>query len=74
MQNSNIKCFDYPELDTVVMARPTMSLAMWYQIVGRAIRPTLPKNVAGLWIYAVTSNVLAKSLIYGCLIAVMVNG
>ena len=21
------------------MARPTMSLAMWYQIVGRAIRP-----------------------------------
>ena len=24
--------FDYPELDTVVMARPTMSLAMWYQI------------------------------------------
>ena len=31
--------FDYPELDTVVIARPTMSLAMWYQIVGRAIRP-----------------------------------
>lgn len=31
--------FDYPELDTVVMARPTMSLAMWYQIVGRVIRP-----------------------------------
>ena len=27
--------FDYPELDTVVMARPTMSLAMYYQIVGR---------------------------------------
>lgn len=31
--------FDYPELDTVVMARPTMSLALWYQIVGRGIRP-----------------------------------
>ena len=31
--------FDYPALDTVVMARPTMSLAMWYQIVGRCIRP-----------------------------------
>ena len=31
--------FDYPELDTVVMARPTMSLAMYYQIVGRCIRP-----------------------------------
>lgn len=24
--------FDYPELDTVVMARPTMSLALYYQI------------------------------------------
>ena len=22
--------FDYPELDTIVMARPTMSLALWY--------------------------------------------
>lgn len=31
--------FDYPELDTVVIARPTMSLALWYQMVGRAIRP-----------------------------------
>lgn len=31
--------FDYPELDTVVMARATMSLSLWYQIVGRAIRP-----------------------------------
>lgn len=31
--------FDFPELDTIVMARPTMSLAMYYQIVGRGIRP-----------------------------------
>lgn len=31
--------FDYPALDTVVMARPTRSLSLWYQIVGRAIRP-----------------------------------
>lgn len=31
--------FDYPELSTVVMARPTRSLSLWYQIVGRAIRP-----------------------------------
>ena len=31
--------FDYPELDTVIMARATMSLSLWYQIVGRAIRP-----------------------------------
>ena len=31
--------FDFPELDTIVVARPTMSLALWYQMVGRAIRP-----------------------------------
>lgn len=31
--------FDYPELDTIVMARPTKSLALYYQIVGRCIRP-----------------------------------
>lgn len=31
--------FDFPELATVVIARPTMSLALWYQICGRAIRP-----------------------------------
>lgn len=31
--------FDYPELDTVVLARPTRSLALYYQMVGRAIRP-----------------------------------
>lgn len=31
--------FDYPELEAVVMARPTRSLALWYQVVGRGIRP-----------------------------------
>ncbi len=31
--------FDHPALDTVIMARPTKSLALWYQCVGRAIRP-----------------------------------
>jgi DNA repair protein RadD len=30
--------FDYPELDCVILARPTMSLAVYYQQVGRAIR------------------------------------
>lgn len=30
--------FDYPELDTVVMARPTRSLAQYYQICGRLLR------------------------------------
>ena len=46
--------FDYPELDTVVMARPTMSLAMWYQIVGRAIRPH-PTKESG-WIVDLCGN------------------
>ena len=30
--------FDAPVLDTVIMARPTMSLALYYQMVGRGIR------------------------------------
>lgn len=47
--------FDYPELDTVVMARPTMSLALWYQVVGRAIRPH-PSKEAG-WIVDLCGNV-----------------
>lgn len=47
--------FDYPELDTVVMARPTMSLAMWYQIVGRAIRPHASKEAG--WIVDLCGNI-----------------
>lgn len=47
--------FDYPELDTVVMARPTMSLAMWYQIVGRAIRPHESKESG--WIVDLCGNI-----------------
>ncbi len=31
--------FDYPELETVLLARPTMSLTLYYQMIGRAIRP-----------------------------------
>ena len=30
--------FDAPVLDTVILARPTMSLALYYQMVGRGIR------------------------------------
>lgn len=40
--------FDYPDLDTVVIARPTLSLSLYYQIVGRAIRPSANKDKA--WI------------------------
>jgi len=31
--------FDYPELETVLIIRSTMSLALYYQIVGRGMRP-----------------------------------
>ena len=31
--------FDYPELETVILARPTMSLALYYQMIGRGVRP-----------------------------------
>ena len=45
--------FDYPELDTIIMARPTKSLSLWYQCVGRAIRP-YPNKVG--WILDLCSN------------------
>lgn len=38
--------FDYPALDTVVIARPTLSLGLYYQIVGRAVRPHPSKEYA----------------------------
>lgn len=47
--------FDYPELDTVVMARPTMSLALWYQIVGRCIRPHASKECG--WVVDLCGNI-----------------
>lgn len=46
--------FDYPELDTIVMARPTKSLALWYQIVGRAIRPSPLKDKG--WVVDLCGN------------------
>lgn len=38
--------FDFPELDCIISARPTMSLGLYYQIVGRAVRPHLNKKKA----------------------------
>lgn len=46
--------FDYPELDTIIMARPTKSLSLWYQIVGRAIRPS-PMKEKG-WVVDLCGN------------------
>lgn len=46
--------FDYPELDTVVLARPTMSLGLFYQMIGRTIRPYKDKDG---WIVDLCGNV-----------------
>lgn len=46
--------FDYPELDTIVIARPTRSLALYYQMVGRAVRPHELKESA--WIVDMCGN------------------
>ena len=40
--------FDFPELETIVLARPTRSLALYYQMIGRAMRPH--KNKPSAWI------------------------
>ena len=39
--------FDVPELDCITLARPTMSLALYYQMVGRGVRldPARPEKV-----------------------------
>jgi DNA repair protein RadD len=38
--------FDYPELDTVLLAQPTRSLARYYQFAGRCCRPHPSKDEA----------------------------
>ena len=38
--------FDYPELEVVVMARPTRSLRLYYQTIGRCLRPHPSKEKA----------------------------
>jgi DNA repair protein RadD len=38
--------FDYPELACVILARPSVSLALYYQMVGRCIRPHPSKACA----------------------------
>lgn len=46
--------FDFPELATIVLARPTRSLALYYQMVGRAIRPHASKQEG--WIVDLCGN------------------
>lgn len=47
--------FDYPELECVLIARSTMSLALYYQIVGRAMRAHPGKESA--WIVDLGGNI-----------------
>ncbi len=42
--NILIEGFDFPELDCLVMARPTLSSALFLQAVGRVLRPSKEKN------------------------------
>lgn len=46
--------FDVPALDNVVLARPTMSLALYYQMVGRGVRkdPGDPSKVLHVYDFA----------------------
>ena len=46
--------FDYPELEAVLIARSTMSLALYYQMVGRAMRPH--KDKTSSWIVDLGGN------------------
>lgn len=47
--------FDYPELEAVMIARSTMSLALYYQIVGRGMRPH--PNKESCWIIDLGGNI-----------------
>lgn len=47
--------FDYPALETVLISRSTMSLALYYQIIGRVMRPHKDKPSA--WVIDLGGNV-----------------
>ncbi len=47
--------FDYPELEATLIARSTMSLALYYQIVGRVMRIHPNKNDA--WVVDLGGNI-----------------
>lgn len=46
--------FDYPELECVLIARPTRSLTLYYQMMGRAVRPHPNKKSA--WVIDMCGN------------------
>lgn len=59
LANANVLStgFDYPELDTVVMARPTRSLALYYQIVGRLMRLRKDGKPKDAWFVDLCGNI-----------------
>ena len=48
--------FDFPALDCIILARPTKSLGLYYQMVGRGLRTFLGKDKTN--IYDLCSNQL----------------
>lgn len=54
--------FDMPSLDCVILARPTMSLALYYQMVGRGIRldPDRPDKRLSVYDLAGVTNAMGK--------------
>lgn len=50
--------FDFPELDCITLARPTFSLALYYQMVGRGVRLDPMNPFKTCLILDVTENVL----------------
>lgn len=47
--------FDYPELEAVLFGRSTMSLSLYYQIIGRGMRPHASKE--NCWIRDLGGNI-----------------
>lgn len=47
--------FDYPELEAVLFSRSTMSLSLYYQIIGRGMRPHVNKE--SCWIMDLGGNI-----------------
>ena len=47
--------FDYPELEAVLIARSTMSMSLYYQMVGRVMRPH--KNKLSGWVVDMGGNI-----------------
>lgn len=41
--------FDYPELDTMILARPTFSLGLFWQMLGRVVRTSENKHYAKVY-------------------------